>query len=204
MPENCKDCDQCPTQPASSMAMSRGVIAPECSLPGADVVSVSTPSYVSPQTQAQDQNEVQPRLEIGAGEAKVEGIENKDEEGTGTSTPSASASATATTLAGQEFKAPDLREVKPSVIIEFCDRCRWAPRATWIQTELFLTFPNPILRSITLMPLNAPETGGRFRVWVDVGKGKGDELAWDRKTEGKNNNITQCSPTLSGLLLPAL
>lgn len=31
------------------------------------------------------------------------------------------------------------------------------------------------------MPLNAPETGGRFRVWVDVGKGKGDELAWDRK-----------------------
>lgn len=56
-----------------------------------------------------------------------------------------------------------------------------APRATWIQTELFLTFPNPILRSITLMPLNAPETGGRFRVWVDVGKGMGDELAWDRK-----------------------
>lgn len=107
------------------MAMSRGVIAPECSLPGADVVSVSTPSYVSPQTQAQGQTEVQPRLEIGAGEAKVEGIENKDEEGTGTSTPSASASATATTLAGQGFKAPDLREVKPSVIIEFCDRCRW-------------------------------------------------------------------------------
>lgn len=31
------------------------------------------------------------------------------------------------------------------------------------------------------MPLNAPETGGRFRVWVDVGKGMGDELAWDRK-----------------------
>lgn len=56
-----------------------------------------------------------------------------------------------------------------------------APRATWIQTELFLTFPDPILRSITLMPLNAPETGGRFRVWVDVGKGKGDELVWDRK-----------------------
>lgn len=56
-----------------------------------------------------------------------------------------------------------------------------APRATWIQTELLLTFPNPILRSITLMPLNAPETGGRFRVWVDVGKGMGDELAWDRK-----------------------
>lgn len=104
--------------------MSRGVIAPECSLPGADVASPLSVSYVSSQTQAQDQTEVQPRLKVGAGEAKVEGLENKDE-GTGTSTPSASASATVAMLAGQGFKAPDLREVKPSVIIEFCDRCRW-------------------------------------------------------------------------------
>ena len=97
--------------------------------------------------------------------------------------------------------------LKPSITIEFCDRCRWcvafllssspgscesrrlgssklvhchrAPRATWIQTELFLTFPNPALRAITLQPLNAPETGGRFRVWLD--SGEGDELVWDRK-----------------------
>lgn len=54
-----------------------------------------------------------------------------------------------------------------------------APRATWIQTELFLTFPTPAVQSITLIPLNAPETGGRFRVWID--RGQGDELLWDRK-----------------------
>ncbi|OWZ56761.1 selenoprotein W [Cryptococcus neoformans c45] len=201
MPENCKGCDQYPTQPASSTAMSRGVIAPECSLPGTDVASPLSLSYVSSQTQAQDQTEVQPRLKVGAGEAKVEGLENKDE-GTGTSTPSASASATVAMLAGQGFKAPDLGEVKPSVIIEFCDRCRWAPRATWIQTELFLTFPNPILRSITLMPLNAPETGGRFRVWVDVGKGMGDELAWDRKTEGGFPELKVLKQRIRNLVQP--
>ncbi|EIW66345.1 hypothetical protein TREMEDRAFT_35212 [Tremella mesenterica DSM 1558] len=70
----------------------------------------------------------------------------------------------------------------PRVTIEFCDRCRWAPRATWIQTELFLTFSTPILKSITLIPLNSPETGGRFRVWLELNGGI--ELVWDRKTEG--------------------
>ena len=92
----------------------------------------------------------------------------------------------------------------PSITIEFCDRCRWcgssmlppsqprlklthaiirAPRATWIQTELFLTFPPPIIRAITLQPLNAPETGGRFRVWLTTVRGTGDvaDLVWDRK-----------------------
>ncbi|GAA5991728.1 hypothetical protein JCM5350_000587 [Sporobolomyces pararoseus] len=73
----------------------------------------------------------------------------------------------------------------PRVVIEFCDRCRWLHRATWTQTELFLTFPpttpptsddsttstpsttsNPGLKAITLLPRNSPETGGRFRVWL--------------------------------------
>jgi len=64
-----------------------------------------------------------------------------------------------------------------------------APRAIWIQTELFLTFPVPILKQITLQPLTSPETGGRFRVWVDLGNGKGDELVWDRKVCLSQYNI---------------
>ncbi|KAG8893198.1 hypothetical protein FRB99_002141, partial [Tulasnella sp. 403] len=86
----------------------------------------------------------------------------------------------------------------PSITIEFCDRCRWLHRATWIQTELFLTFPPPILKSISLIPLNSPETGGRFRVWLSypptdneeirinepekTGPIVSNELLWDRKT----------------------
>lgn len=54
-----------------------------------------------------------------------------------------------------------------------------APRATWVQTELFLTFPVPIIKSITLQPLTSPETGGRFRVWIMTPEGV--HLAWDRK-----------------------
>ncbi|WVO14172.1 hypothetical protein L204_101803 [Cryptococcus depauperatus] len=99
--------------------------------------------------------------------------------------------------------APDLQQVKPSVVIEFCDRCRWAPRATWIQTELFLTFPNPLLKSITLMPLIAPETGGRFRVWVDMGDGK-TQLAWDRKTEGGFPELKVLKQRIRNLVQPDL
>ncbi|KAJ7608767.1 Rdx family-domain-containing protein [Roridomyces roridus] len=80
-----------------------------------------------------------------------------------------------------------------SITIEFCDRCRWLHRASWVQTELLLTFPPPVITSITLVPRNSEETAGRFRVWVQMGAGaeelEGEEeakqpkLAWDRKIE---------------------
>ncbi|KAF8631151.1 hypothetical protein AX15_002497 [Amanita polypyramis BW_CC] len=72
---------------------------------------------------------------------------------------------------------------KTSVTIEFCDRCRWLHRATWIQTELFLTF-NPVIESITLIPLNSDDTAGRFRVWLSYGTELVPQLMWDRKIEG--------------------
>ncbi|KAL7424278.1 hypothetical protein Q5752_001868 [Cryptotrichosporon argae] len=90
----------------------------------------------------------------------------------------------------------------PHITIEFCDRCRWAPRATWVQTELFLTFPSPAVRAITLVPLNAPETGGRFRVWVDLGGRV--ELAWDRKTEGGFPELKILKQRIRNLVQPGL
>lgn len=85
-------------------------------------------------------------------------------------------------------------------MIEFCDRCRWQHRATWIQTELFLTFPSNndpqapaskasgggAIQSITLIPRTAPETGGRFRVWLygSPGQEEAISLLWDRKIKG--------------------
>ncbi|KAH9951789.1 Rdx family-domain-containing protein [Amylocystis lapponica] len=71
----------------------------------------------------------------------------------------------------------------PSVTIEFCDRCRWLHRATWVSTELFLTFPAPLLKAISILPLNSEETGGRFRVWLFL-EGQPPILVWDRKIEG--------------------
>jgi len=71
----------------------------------------------------------------------------------------------------------------PSVTIEFCDRCRWLHRATWVSTELFLTFPTPVLKAISILPLNSEETGGRFRVWLFL-ESQPPILVWDRKIEG--------------------
>ncbi|KAF8742437.1 hypothetical protein AX14_004650 [Amanita brunnescens Koide BX004] len=72
---------------------------------------------------------------------------------------------------------------RTSITIEFCDRCRWLHRATWTQTELFLTFPPPAIESITLIPLISDETAGRFRVWLSHGS-EPAQLMWDRKVEG--------------------
>ncbi|KAI0771887.1 Rdx family-domain-containing protein [Trametes elegans] len=78
---------------------------------------------------------------------------------------------------------PPSTSITPSVTIEFCDRCRWLHRATWVSTELFLTFPTPALKSITVLPLNSEDTAGRFRVWLFL-DGKPPILVWDRKVEG--------------------
>ncbi|KAI6152096.1 Rdx family-domain-containing protein [Pisolithus tinctorius] len=71
----------------------------------------------------------------------------------------------------------------PTVTIEFCDRCRWLHRATWVSTELLLTFPPPTLKAVTVMPLSADDTAGRFRIWLNVEDGP-PKLMWDRKVEG--------------------
>ncbi|KAJ3564353.1 hypothetical protein NP233_g8352 [Leucocoprinus birnbaumii] len=88
-------------------------------------------------------------------------------------------SATPTDVA-RSFTFPQLDGT--TVAIEFCDRCRWLHRATWVQTELFLSFPPPAIASITLSPRNAEDTAGRFRVWI-THQGE-NKLVWDRKTEG--------------------
>ncbi|EPQ27777.1 uncharacterized protein PFL1_04522 [Pseudozyma flocculosa PF-1] len=119
----------------------------------------------------------------------------------------------------------------PSLVIEFCHRCRFYPRASWIQTELWLTFPpdescilpppsssvskeggkggqdqkkEGHINAILLLPRTSQETGGRFRIWINlppspplpssttttVTEEKGREgavkwdLIWDRKTDG--------------------
>ncbi|KAH9978047.1 Rdx family-domain-containing protein [Lactifluus volemus] len=75
--------------------------------------------------------------------------------------------------------------LSPSVTIEFCDRCRWLHRATWTSTELFLTFPPPVLKSTTIIPLNSEDTAGRFRIWLTLSDESKPILVWDRKVEGK-------------------
>lgn len=57
-------------------------------------------------------------------------------------------------------------------------------RAAWVQTELLITFPSSVIVSSTLIPLEAEETAGRFRIWLTVNAQDEPVLVWDRKTEG--------------------
>ncbi|BGO94788.1 hypothetical protein NBRC10512_005393 [Rhodotorula toruloides] len=121
------------------------------------------------------------------------------------------------------FEPPELGSSEgetPRLCIEFCDRCRWLHRATWTQTELFLTFPPSThsstgLRSISLVPRNAPETGGRFRVWLlrdtaqrdaqgkEKEKWRGWELVWDRKIEGGFPEMKELKQRIRNLIAPS-
>ena len=75
-------------------------------------------------------------------------------------------------------------EEHPTISIEYCDRCRWQPRAQWLLTELLLTFPPPTIQSIALVPRNQEATAGRFRVWLYDAANTAPKLLWDRKIEG--------------------
>ncbi|EIM21173.1 hypothetical protein E3Q22_00447 [Wallemia mellicola] len=72
----------------------------------------------------------------------------------------------------------------PIIKIEYCDRCRWQPRAQWLTTELLLTFPPPTVQSVSLVPRNLESTAGRFRVWLFDSDNNPPKLLWDRKIKG--------------------
>jgi len=52
-----------------------------------------------------------------------------------------------------------------------------------VSTELLLTFPPPVIKAISVLPLNADETAGRFRVWLAL-ETEPPVVVWDRKVEG--------------------
>jgi selenoprotein W-related protein len=62
---------------------------------------------------------------------------------------------------------------KAVVGIEYCQKCRFVLRASWIAQELLFTFGD-VLQAVSLVPSG----GGVFRVTVD------DEVVWDRDIEG--------------------
>ncbi|KAG7529421.1 hypothetical protein FFLO_05649 [Filobasidium floriforme] len=120
------------------------------------------------------------------------------------------------------FSPPSLA-VGPNVYIEYCDRVSLAPRATWIQTELFLTFPSPTLASITILP--SVENAGRFRVWMNnlsLPNGEGEDgkskmkvpegvvvkedgwvLVSDRKIEGGFPELKTLKQRIRSLVQPS-
>ena len=79
----------------------------------------------------------------------------------------------------------DITMEKPLIEIEYCTKCRWLLRASWIAQELLSTFSTEI-RGVTLIPSN--EAGifeircGREIIW-ERGKKKGMPEIKDLKRE---------------------
>jgi len=106
-----------------------------------------------------------------------------------------------------EVAKPELQlqpEIKtsPNLTIEYCNRCRWQHRAAWVQTELMLTFPSSVIASTTLVPLEAEETAGRFRIWLHRAPEESAILIWDRKQEGGFPELKVVKQKIRDILQP--
>lgn len=70
--------------------------------------------------------------------------------------------------------------VAPRVAIEYCTRCNWMLRSSWMAQELLTTF-NGTIGEVALVPNS--EQGGIFEVTLLTGAGA--ELLWSREDEGR-------------------
>lgn len=112
---------------------------------------------------------------------------------------------------------------RPCVIFEYCDRCRWQHRATWMQTELLITFSakeaadgtsskasgGGYIASTMLLPCAAPETAGRFRVWLVTEQPRAHSqveihLLWDRKSQGGFPDLAELKRLVRDKIAPGL
>lgn len=67
----------------------------------------------------------------------------------------------------------------PAVKIQYCTGCKWMMRAAWYAQELLTTFEGT-LAAVELQPNSAGD--GIFE--VTLATNAGEEVIWDRKTEG--------------------
>jgi len=80
--------------------------------------------------------------------------------------------------------------------IEYCTGCRWMMRSAWMAQELLTTFSDD-LDSITLIP-NRASPGGVFTVRYN----NGNEVVWDRKTDGGFPESKQLKQRVRDLIAP--
>ena len=71
--------------------------------------------------------------------------------------------------------------MKPTITIEYCPKCNWLLRASYMAQELLTTFADE-LYGITLQP---SETGGHYSIRVD------GETIFDRKEWGGFREIKE-------------
>ncbi len=81
---------------------------------------------------------------------------------------------------------------KPIISIEYCTKCRWLARASWMAQELLSTFSNEI-GGITLIPSNL---AGIFEIRC------GRELVWERGTKKGMPEIKALKQNIRDIIAP--
>lgn len=82
--------------------------------------------------------------------------------------------------------------VKPTLIIEYCPKCRWMLRAAYMAQELLTTFEENI-EGILLKP---SEISGRYTISVDQMK------IFDRKEKGRFPEIKELKQLVRDIVSP--
>ena len=79
------------------------------------------------------------------------------------------------------------------ILIRYCPRCKWLPRACWMSQELLSTFSEE-LREVALAPEH--EVAGLFQIEL------GDTLIWCRKRDGGFPQIKELKQRVRNLVCP--
>ena len=81
---------------------------------------------------------------------------------------------------------------KPILSIEYCPKCHWLMRASWMAQELLTTFEQE-LHSVALVP---SEVSGRYQISID------GNLIFDRKREGHFPEIKELKQLVRDIAAP--
>jgi selenoprotein W-related protein len=81
---------------------------------------------------------------------------------------------------------------KPTIIIEYCPKCHWLMRASWMAQELLTTFEQE-LHAVALCP---SEVAGRYQIVLE------NEVIFDRKREGRFPEIKELKQLVRDLVAP--
>jgi selenoprotein W-related protein len=81
---------------------------------------------------------------------------------------------------------------KPSVVIEYCPKCRWLLRAAYMAQELLTTFTEEV-KVVCLQP---SEVAGRYQIRLE------EEILFDRKQAGRFPEIKELKQLVRDRVAP--
>jgi selenoprotein W-related protein len=87
------------------------------------------------------------------------------------------------------------------VCIEYCTGCRWGLRASWMATELLVTFGDGALGEVAVRPSVVP---GTFRVWVVRAEDGTERRVWCRKEQARFPELKELKQLVREVIAPEM